>query len=107
MECLPIGLCLALAAAAGGCTSERIGSELEAEAVVACTTAIEKRLGRELPRGWQYLKIENDDEVRIEAWPPGVESESAPPDHTCLVVLDEDSPSGVRITGVVDDARSR
>jgi hypothetical protein len=107
MKCLPIGLCLALTVAAAGCTSERIGSELEAEAVFACATAIEKRLGRELPRGWQYLKVEDDDEVRIEAWPPGVESESAPPDYTCLVVRDADSPAGVRITDVVDDARSR
>ncbi len=104
---LPIGLCLALAAATAGCTSERIGSELEAEAAVACATAIEKRLGRELPRGWQYLKVEDDDEATVKAWPPGVDSDSAPPDYQCLVVRDEGSPSGVRITDVMDDARSR
>jgi hypothetical protein len=107
MDRLPVGLSFALAVAAAGCTSEQIGSELEAEAVFACATAIEKRVGRELPRGWQFLKVEDDEEVRIEAWPPGVESESAPPDYTCLVVRDEDSPSGVRITDVLEDARSR
>jgi hypothetical protein len=107
MNRLTIGLWLALAAAVAGCTSERISSELEAEAVVACGVAIEKRLGRELPRGWQYLKVEDDDEASVQAWPPGADSESAPPDYTCRVVPDEGSPSGVRITDVVDDAGSR
>lgn len=45
-----------IAVLAVGCTSERIGSQLEFEAVGACARAIEKRLDRELPPGWQYLK---------------------------------------------------
>lgn len=100
--CLGV-VCVAVAAA--GCTSERIGSQLEAEATFACAEAIEEQLGRELPRGWQYLLDEGDRDAFVEAWAPGKNSESTPPGYTCVVVRDQETRLGVRVVEVVDGAR--
>ena len=95
---------LALAAACAGCTSERISSELEGEAVFACGAAIEQRRGESLPPGWQYRKQERDGRAEVLAWAPERDSESTPPDYTCRVARDERTPAGVRVLEVVEGA---
>ena len=97
---------VSIAVLAAGCTSERIGSQLEFEAVGACARAIEKRLDRALPPGWQYLKEERNGEVVMKAWAPG-RDEALPPDYTCVVDKDEDAQGGVRVVDVVEGTRER
>lgn len=106
MKPMPLTSCLGLvgvATLAAGCTAERIGSQLEFEAVGACASAIEERLGRELPSGWQYLKEERKDVAVMKAWTPG-RDEPMPPDYTCVLVKDEDARGGVRVVDVVEGA---
>jgi hypothetical protein len=99
-----LALCLVLCGATPGCSSAGLSSELEAAAGFACVGAIEERLGRMLPDDWQSREVGGDG-MRIGAWPPGADPDSAPPDYTCVVVQDEDSPTGVRVTEVVSSAR--
>jgi hypothetical protein len=89
-----------LAVAAAGCTSERIDSELEFQAIGVCATAIEKRLGAELPPGWQFDKEERDGQAFIKAWATGLDTASTPPDYICSVVPDRKVKGVVRVVGV-------
>lgn len=93
-------------AAATGCASEQIGSELEFEAVGACSNAIEKRLGKSLPPGWRYGKEERDGQAIMKAWAPDRDPETTMPDYTCVVVPDEDAQGGVRVVRVTEGGRS-
>ena len=85
-----------------GCSSDRIGSQLEFEAVGACASAIEERRGRERPPAWQYVKEERDGLSWMAAWAPGRDPESVPPDYSCLVIRDDDVRQGVRVVEVVE-----
>lgn len=87
-------------AAATGCASEQIGSELEGEAVFACGSAIEKRLDRALPPGWRYGKEERDGQAVMKAWAPDRDTETMEPDYICLVAPDEKAPGGVLVVRV-------
>lgn len=89
-------------AAATGCAYEQIGSELEFEAVGACGSAIEKRLGKTLPPGWRYGKEERDGQAVMKAWAPDRDPETMTPDYTCVVVADEDAQAGVRVVRVTE-----
>lgn len=102
MRLVSLGVILA---AATGCTSEQIGSELEFEAVGACGDAIEKRLGKTLPAGWRYGKEERDGQAVMKAWSPDRDPETTTPDYSCLVVPDEDAPEGVRVVRVDEVGR--
>lgn len=87
-------------AAATGCASEQIGSELEGEAVFACGSAIEKRLDRALPPGWRFGKEEQDGQAVMKAWASDRDTETMEPDYICSVVPDEKAPGGVRVVRV-------
>lgn len=87
-------------AAATGCASEQISSELEGEAVFACGSAIEKRLDRALPPGWRYGKEQRDGQALMKAWAPDRDTETTEPDYICWVVPDEKAPGGVRVVRV-------
>lgn len=98
-----LGLAVVLTAAAG-CASEQLGSELEAEAVFACGSAIEKRLDTSLPPGWQFLKQEQDRRTVMRAWAPERDPEDEP-DYICSVVPDEEAPGGIRVVRVHEGTR--
>ena len=102
MSVLGIGVMLA---AAAGCASEQLASELEGEAVLSCGSAIEKRINRTLPPGWQYLKQEQDGQVLMQAWAPERDADTTMPDYICFVVPDEESPGGVRVVRVDEGTR--
>lgn len=86
------------------CTPEQIGSDLEFEAVFACGEAIEKRLGKTLPKGWRFLKEEGDGQAVMKAWAPEQDSATTTPDYTCVLVPDPDAQGGVRVVRV-DEGR--
>ena len=90
--------------AAAGCAGQRLDSQQEFEAIFACATAIEDRVGEELPGGWRFLKQEREDEILMLAWAPG-RAEPLPPDYTCVVVVDDEAPTGVRVVDVDEGAR--
>ena len=92
-------------AAATGCASEQIVSELEFEAVGACSNAIEKRLSKSLPPGWRYGSEERDGQAVMKAWAPDRDPETMTPDYSCLVVPDEDAPEGVRVVRIDEGGR--
>jgi hypothetical protein len=96
----------AIMAAASGCASEQISSELEFQAVGACGDAIEKRLGKALPPGWRYGKEERDGQAVMKAWAPDRDPETTAPDYTCVVVADEDAQGGVRVVRVAEGTHS-